>query len=298
MTWTAVSDFPSAGPAPDAGREYARALERGEVLYFERLPYELPEEDREWMLSLPQTDATFHKNVSYRPTQDILRGLPAERKEEVERMHRIMREYSGAVTRFVARLLPRYAALWKLDFASFRPVEEEGRKLSLHKRNDLLHVDAFPSRPTHGARILRVFTNLNPTVPRRWVTTGPFEALARQYAADAGLARFAERRASPLDAVKRALGIDRVDRSPYDAFMLRFHDYLKENAAFQEGCPKNRMEFPPGSTWLVFTDAVAHAALSGQFAVEQTYIVPVEAQVEPETAPVKVLERLCGKRLV
>jgi len=62
----------------------------------------------------------------------------------------------------------------KLDFASFRPLEEQGRDLSLHKRNDLLHVDAFPSRPTHGGRILRVFANINPSVGRVWNVGEPF----------------------------------------------------------------------------------------------------------------------------
>ena len=40
---------------------------------------------------------------------------------------------------------------------SYRPVEEATRKLRLKARNDLLHVDAFPTRPTNGWRILRCF---------------------------------------------------------------------------------------------------------------------------------------------
>ena len=30
-----------------------------------------------------------------------------------------------------------------------------------------------------------------------------------------------------------------MGRTPYDMFMLGFHDYLKENADFQKNCPKN-----------------------------------------------------------
>ena len=55
------------------------------------------------------------------------------------------------------------------------------------------------------------------------------------------------------------LGFRGMGRTPYDMFMLRFHDYLKENAKFQANCPKYRLEFPPLSTWIVYTDCVAHA---------------------------------------
>ena len=78
--------------------------------------------------------------------------------------------------------------------------------------------------------------------------------------------------------------------------MLRFHHFLKENSEFQTG-EKQRIEFPPMSTWLVYTDGVSHAALSGQFALEQTFIVPTEALVSPEHAPIRVLETMCRRPL-
>ncbi len=76
--------------------------------------------------------------------------------------------------------------------------------------------------------------------------------------------------------------------------MHRFHNFLKENRQFQENCSKHRLEFPPGSSWLVFTDMVSHAVLSGRFALEQTFVVPPQAMLEPERAPVSILERLAG----
>jgi len=79
--------------------------------------------------------------------------------------------------------------------------------------------------------------------------------------------------------------------------MLRFHHYLKENREFQESCPKQRWEFPPRSTWLLFTDMVSHAVLAGQFALEHTFIVPRNALLLPHKAPVSILESLCGSSL-
>jgi hypothetical protein len=86
-------------------------------------------------------------------------------------------------------------------------------------------------------------------------------------------------------------------RTPYDSFMLRFHDYLKANTEFQLTSPKYRTEFPAGAAWMVFTDVVPHAVESGQYAMEQTLIVPREALAEPERAPVSVLEAMCGWKL-
>src|SRR5438270_1706413 len=200
------------------------------------------------------------------------------------------------MTQLLSRVLAPYASHWSLDFASFRPLEEQGRDLPTHKKNDLLHVDAFPTRPTHGGRILRVFTNLNPSRNREWFVSDPFQQLAGKYALQAGIQQVAARRMSgQLRRLLHRLGLTVADRSPYDRFMLRFHDFLKENAAYQETCEKVHLEFAPLATWLVFSDGVAHAALSGQYAIEQTFVVPVEALVNPEHAPIRVLENILGQ---
>src|SRR5271170_6138989 len=281
-------------------RAYCELLEKGQILFFRELPFHFPIEDQDFLLAQPWTELRLHKNVSYRPSEDLLRGVSGNART-IERLHTIMRNYSAQVIEFLTRFLPAYAGKWILDFSSFRPIEEEGRDLPIHKRNDLLHVDAFPSRPTHGGRILRVFTNLNTTRPRVWTTTESFEALARQYAKAAGLQQIAEDDSflgRTVQSLGAKLGIGTMSRTPYDMFMLRFHDYLKENSAFQANCPKIRMEFPPMATWVVFTDSVAHAALSGQYAVEQTFLIPPKALVAPEAAPFRILEGIAGRPLV
>jgi hypothetical protein len=80
--------------------------------------------------------------------------------------------------------------------------------------------------------------------------------------------------------------------------MLRFHDYMKENTAYQKNGHKTRLEFPPNSTWLVYTDGVPHSVLSGQFALEQTFIIPFESLVSPQDSPAGVLEKMCRQSLI
>jgi len=288
------------GTAAVRTHECCEQLEAGKVLFFDRIPYFFPQADREFLLSQRQSESRLHKNVSYRPRQDVLRGA-ASGAQDGERLHDIMRRYSAEVARFLGQLLQPYSAHWSLDYASFRPEQEEGRDLPVHKRNDLLHVDSFPTRPMHGRRILRCFTNINPTVARVWHTTDEFSVLAQKYAADAGLAGFAAKGSARgnvlVREIKKLFGLKGVDQSAYDRFMLRFHDYLKEKTDFQQNCPKVRIEFPPGSTWICFTDSVAHAVLSGQYALEQTFIIGLRGLVNAERAPIRVLEKLAGSPL-
>ena len=308
MSWITVTDFNSNGWADSSestARQLCSSLESGDILFFSECPFSFPESHRQKLLEHRQSGFRYHKNVSYQPLKKKLRGLTTETEEDHRELVQIMDDYSSQVIEFVNRFLIPYRGHYQVDYASYRPVEEAGRKMTLHKRNDLLHVDAFPNRPTRGGRILRVFTNVNPQKPRIWNTTEGFDRLAHQYAEEAGLSKFAHRGESAFwkliygasSLPKKLFGNLRQSPSTYDRFMHQFHNYLKENEAFQKDCDKTIHEFPPGSTWLVYTDYVPHAVLSGQFALEQTFIIGLEGMVTPQQAPLRILEQICGKKL-
>lgn len=299
MQFVTIDRWPVSEPI-----DYRPELEIGNVLYFPVTPFAFSEDSKEFLRAVDFLGGAIHKNVAYRPESDRLTGVDAH-GAHAERLKSILREYSQTVVRFTSQLLPQYAAAWKLDYASFRPLEEEGRNLPVNKRNDLIHTDAFPSRPTNGDLILRVFTNIHPTKTRNWVTADPFRLIAQRYARDAGLDQIAAEASSAggrvmkqSTRVLRRIGLPVVPRSAYDRFMLRFHEYLKRNEEFQKNCPKYRFDFPPGSTWLTFTDVLPHSVQSGQHALEQTFIVARTSLANPENAPLAILERLCGKPLI
>src|SRR5579864_4028307 len=278
--------------------EHYLQLERGNILCFPRTHFPLSDDERDVLRATSLTGGSLHKNIAYRPAADKVTGFDKSSAQDSEKLRDVLRAYSQRALGLLRKLLPRYMEGCRVDFASFRPQEEEGRDLPTKKRNDLLHVDAFPTRPTKGDLILRVFTNINKTKPRVWLTSDPFQPLARRYAMDAGLPQFAERPAGPwLNKLLHAAGLPVADRSAYDRFMLSFHDYLKFNQQYQRDCAKYRFEFPPGSTWMVFTDIVPHAVLSGQHALEQTVIVRRESLAAPQHAPIEILEALCGRPL-
>ncbi|HEY2942833.1 MAG TPA: Kdo hydroxylase family protein [Vicinamibacteria bacterium] len=280
-------------PSPARETDYCRALEQGRILLFARPPFELPDAERSLLLSQRQTRAGYHKNIAYRPAQDRVTGYARGTGADAPRLRDALRFYSRRATEFAAWLLPRYARTWRLDLASFRPEEEEGRALPARSRNDLIHVDAFPTRPTRGDRILRLFTNINPAEPRVWLSGGTFEEIAPRFAPKALVDRARrEGVGDRLRRVARAAGLKVAVRSPYDRFMLSFHHYLKESAAFQAAADKSRVEFPAGATWMVFTDMVSHAVLKGRYALEQTFLVARDSLVLPDKAPIAILERI------
>src|SRR5207253_11238005 len=106
--------------------------------------------------------------------------------EQADRLRKVLGDFSLETCRWLTTLLPSYAQAWQPDRASLRPEEEATRKLRLTARNDLLHFDAFPSRPTRGHRILRCYVNINPADDRVWMTSETFAKVLAKYGREAG----------------------------------------------------------------------------------------------------------------
>jgi len=286
-------------------RTWCAALEAGGVLYFPETPLPIPPDDLEVLLGQQQSESKLHKNIAYKPRTDELTGLDAKTSpaHTVLQVHDVMRRYSQTVERFLTRFLAPYRQRWVLDYASYRPLEEQGRDLPVRRRNDLLHTDAFPTRPTRGWRILRFFHNIHPTRTRDWVVGEPFPKVVGSFTPgtlavphrDNPLARGGKNIATAIGLGKL---VPQWKRTPYDEFMMKLHNAMKENAEFQDTCVRERIEFAPGSSWMVYTETVPHAVLAGQYALEQTFLVDPAAMVTPESAPVAVLEKMAGARLV
>jgi hypothetical protein len=289
----------ASGPMVGRATELCKELEAGNIVLLPYSPIAFPSEDGDVLLGRKQASSPYHKNIAYRPLEDRITGVSGSAEAESQQVRRILRDYSRRVTEFLSHLLSPYAAHWKLDYASYRPVEEKARPARLHARNDLLHFDSFPTRPTNGSRILRFFTNINPAQSRVWITSQTFEAFGPRFASAAGLARSSAGEAFIRRArsFARALGLPAFGRPPYDEFMQRCHNLMKEDANFQENTPKQRWEFVPESSWIVFTDGVSHAVLSGQYALEQTFLIPQHALVAPRRSPLAILEKIAGRRL-
>jgi hypothetical protein len=263
-------------------------LERGELVFLAQSPFSLPQGDDLAFLHQQRLGGRFSKNITFNPHTGELTGFARQSGEQVERLRRLLADFSRAVTVWLGEAMPRYRGGIEPDRASFRTEEEATRRLRRNARNDLLHIDAFPGRPARGRRILRVFANINACEPRVWATSGPLPWV---------LERFGDKvKRSSVGWLHRLgagmLGLfhrDHERSTASDLFMLRLHDYLKRNLEFQQRGPRRLWRFPPGSAWLAMTDGCAHAELRGRFALEHSFFIAPQVLALPELAPERLL---------
>lgn len=272
-------------------REQAlETIESGGVLYFPRLGFELREEELRFLA--PTWSDGKSKNIYLRGKERNLRGF-AGSEDDALALAALIERYAAEARHLLNELLPAYKASLESSNTSFRPVEAAGRAQSWRHDDSRLHTDAFPSKPTHGRRILRVFCNLNPEGrPRQWRVGEPFPDMARRF-----LPRLPRYRPWLATAMHK-LGITKRRRSEYDHIMLHLHDAQKADADYQKNAPQMAMPFPAGSTWICFSDQVLHAVMGGQYLLEQTLHLPVAALRNPGRAPLGVLEKMLGRALV
>jgi hypothetical protein len=273
--------------APGVQEAAIRTIEDGGVLVLPQVNFSLTAAERRFLS--PQWSDGRAKNISVEGRKlKGARGAAADLSD----LHAMISRFATGAADLVVTLFPRYAGHVQRARTSFRPQPAVGRRVSWRKDDSRLHVDAFPSRPNHGERILRVFTNVSPAEDRVWRVGEPFEAVART---------FLPRIRDPLPgsaAVLAALRVTKRRRSAYDHLMLNLHDRAKEDLAYQRDCAQQAVRFAPGTTWLCFSDQVMHAAVSGQYMLEQTIHLPVAALYDVQKAPVAILERLTGRALV
>jgi hypothetical protein len=279
------------------------AMERSEVVFFERCPVELPSERDLDFLRSGLAGALKTKNVSYHPESDSVPKFDAS-PEIKARVESILRTHGKRVESFLRRHVPDFAPGWSLGTTSFRPIEEHGRDLKPRSSNELVHVDAGAYGATDGARILRFFVNVHPERDRVWGTKGSFKELMEKHAAlwSAARGRGEHMRLTktPIDRVysgvvgtlSRVYPLARViDSSPYDRSMRRIHNFMKEDPGFRgDDSDYKEIHFPPMSSWMVFTDGISHSVLTGQYAFVTTALIPLANCRIPELSPYRILE--------
>ncbi|MGH8222827.1 MAG: Kdo hydroxylase family protein [Woeseiaceae bacterium] len=299
-----LETFDEARLAQAGSHALSDALEDGAIVFFPRAPVPLPadqdlaffREDLPRLLKL--------KNISYHPEAGSVRGLDTADAATAERVTRVLVRVSEDIERFLESRMPGFTANWTVGTCSFRPIQEKGRNLKPHASNELVHVDAGAYGATNGDRILRFFINVNPSEDRVWATKGTFPEVYRRYGKAAGVMRPNPGprylRKGPLDHLRTGLlhGIAAaglpaakvLDSSPYDRVMRRFHNFMKDTPAFQADRQGHReFRFPPFSAWMVLTDMVSHASLSGRHALVHTSILRLASCRKPEQAPYNIL---------
>jgi len=258
-------------------------LEAGQVLFFPE--YFFSRIDQTLM-----TDSILdgsHKNVSYDPRTKKLGGFKKEQTNLQAKLAQFMQGYADFSYNLIQSALPSYIPHLQWGRTSFRPAQIDGRVSSKRKDDTRLHVDSFPSTPVNGLRILRIFCNINPIdEPRVWNVGEPFAKVLEQFAPQ--IPEYSKWKAKVLKMVKSTKTL----RTPYDHYMLHLHDKMKLDDKYQAQVKKTQIDFPARSTWIVFTDQVSHAALSGQYLLEQTFYLPVQHMAQPDQSPLNHWQKI------
>lgn len=263
--------------SPGLAQTITSALEAGKVVYLPRLAFCLDAEEQA-LLTLPLQPKKA-KNISYDPKKQRVGGL--DNPIAAVTVAAMLQRYHRFSTQLLAACCPYYQAAECSGRTSFRPVEIKDRKPVSYRKDDTrLHVDAFPSTPVNNLRILRVFTNINPFgEDRLWRLGQPFAEVMQRFLPSV-------RSMLPLEAeILYRLKATRRKRTHYDHYMLQIHNAMKADLDYQRRVDAFSMAFPPGSTWMVYTDLVSHAALAGRFVLEQTYYPAIERMLNPQLAP-------------
>jgi hypothetical protein len=136
--------------------------------------------------------------------------------------------------------------------------------------------------------------NINPTDERVWATSDSFAKVLEKFGATVGLPT----RDSNTWVRRLGQGLlglfqpNVLERTEYDEFMLRLHHFLKTCDDFQERAARRLWHFPPGTAWLLFSDAISHAELRGQHALEHSFFVAPETLALPAESPAALLDRM------
>ncbi|MBW8309171.1 MAG: Kdo hydroxylase family protein [Candidatus Paracaedibacteraceae bacterium] len=264
------------------------ALESGQVIFLPHLSFLLHEDEKQLLSS--DCLKAGSKNISYNPLTQEVKG---SFDPTIHLLQTMMGRFTSQSQQLIHNLFPHYQSTLQWGRTSYRPAEILGRQTSYRKDDTRLHVDAFPSSPTQGTRILRVFSNINPfDQPRVWHLGEPFQQVAE---------KFLPKIKAPIPTSRKILqllGITKSYRTLYDHYMLHIHDTMKGDLDYQQNVQKMRVDFPPHSTWIVMTDQVSHAALSGQYLMEQTFNLPVDGMADESRSPLRALEALLNKPLI
>ncbi|WP_075793621.1 Kdo hydroxylase family protein [Massilia putida] len=268
------------------------ALEAGKVLYF-------PNFGRHGFAPQKEELALFREDIRDPKTRNISLSSAGDLKGVVgdDGTRALM---AGMIGRFraeaeglLANLVPRYGEHLRRGATSFRPAVVQNRVQSWRADDRRMHVDAFPSRPNYGERLLRVFTNVNQDgEPRVWRVGEPFEDVARRFLPT--VKPYSAWQAKMLNL----LHVTKSLRSEYDHIMLQLHDAMKSDLDYQKNAPQVTFGFPPGCAWVCFSDQTSHAVMAGQYMMEHTLQLSPMHQYDKDASPLAILTRMQGHTLV
>lgn len=294
-----VRDQLSTSPTQTNIAVSSASLESGQLFSLRNCPFFSVKPAEIAALQEPLQIHSGSKDISFDPIGQRFSGRKIPDDSDTAAIQNVLNRFSESARRWLDETFPEYVGGLTPDRVTWHWMEEATRQLRHNARNDLLHIDNFPTRPTLGRRILRVFVNLNAIDPQVWATSDKFPEILR---------RFSEINHVPSLSQSEWMRVGSQwmslfkpgwrGRSDYDRLMMRIHDFLKNDNDFQLRASRKIWSFTPGSMWMAYTDSLSHAWLRGCYTLEHSFFVSPHVLQEPDEAPLARLSRPKTSRLM
>ncbi len=257
------------------GHEGLAAFEAGyPVRIAEKLPCLLVDTLRKRVSSWPSR-ALGSKNPSWVIQEDQLKPGTLIQQADAEEFRAFLKEFYKAAACAVGRALGLEDSSLTPDRVTWRPNELATTVRRWNARDDLFHLDSFPSRPALGRRILRLFYNASYSDCVVWSHTFNIDYYIRNYIYDS----------KALDQGSPAGGFS-------DSLMAQIHDQMKREEEFQEKAPRILHSFAPGEAWIVLSDTCLHSFLRGDWLMDVSWFTSASWLTQSKWSPKSCFERL------
>jgi hypothetical protein len=222
----------------------------------------------------------MHKNIAYKPgIEDELSGSGREvgrRRPIVERAARGDAALLGQCVEGVPDdvFWGRMSERWTLDYASYRPIEEQGpRPGHAEAQRPAAHGRVSDAADARLARFLRFFHNIHPIAhaglgggrARLRKVVGEFHGREARGVQRGRMVRWRGQGKTLAQAI--GAGGTRCRSGSglrTTTFMMDLHNAMKEDARVPGRLQlRSSFQFAAGSSWMVYTETVPHAVLAG-----------------------------------
>lgn len=257
------------------GQEGISALEAGyPVRITQKLPCLLSESLRNRVSTWP-SKGFGTKNPSWVIQENQLKPARLAQRSDAEEFLAFLRQFLKVASSTVGTILGLDCHHLCSDRVTWRPYELATTARRWNARDDLFHLDSFPSRPAEGRRILRLFYNASRSDSVVWSHTFNLDNYVANYLYD--------RSVSASSTRPDTFG---------DSLMAQIHDQMKRHEDFQETAPRVLHTFAPGEAWVALTDTCLHSYLRGEWLMDVSWFVSAPWLTESYWAPKASFDRL------
>jgi hypothetical protein len=278
-------------------QEYCEELEDAHVLQLDDSDIGLSKDEISFLSKNKFRRKDLFKPITWKNRDEEIDNYKAS--NDGDKLSQIMKKYSQAITASLSKILMPYKLANKALLTEFFP--------SITKENkQAFNYDFLPNHNINGSRILRFYTNISMDKFYKFKMPANFKGIVDKFGGKKSLVfpslkgnSLKEKIGIKMKKLARSAGFSIGSTSPYDNFMMKLHKFIKKpKQEIKEMLGDNHLSFAPLTSWAVFSDGYFLDNSCKENILEQVFIIPKQALLNPEKAPLGLLERVTEKIMV